>query len=227
LLLIAVSLVLAALLAVATGNLSIPDRLNPWAPLDIDEPPNFLTEYKLARLAGDGARCRSLLAGADLRHAPIADRDNGGGCFFKDAVQFSGTGISYGGNLILTCRMAVAMAMFERHVLQPAAQAHFQQPVVGLQHFGSYACRNVYGRKTGRLSQHAWANAIDIAAFRLRDGRIVSVAQDWQGTGAGAQFLRQTRQGACRFFKVVLSPDYNAAHRDHFHFDLARYSVCR
>ena len=226
-LLIAVSLILAALLAVATGNLVIPDRLNPWASLDIEQPPNFLTEYKLARLDGDAARCRGLLADADLRHTPVADRDNGGGCFFKDAIQIAGTGVSYGSSVIVTCRMAVAMAMFERHVLQPAAQAHFQQPVVGLQHFGSYACRNVYSRKTGRLSEHAWGNAIDIAAFRLRDGRIVSVAKDWEGTGASAQFLRQSRQGACRFFKVVLSPDYNAAHRDHLHFDMARYSVCR
>ena len=144
-----------------------------------------------------------------------------------DAVQVSGSGVSYGSTVIVTCRMAIALAMFERHVLQPAAQTHFRQPVVGLQQFGSYGCRNVYSRKTGRLSQHAWANAIDIAAFRLRDGRIVSVARDWEGSGASAQFLRQMRQGACRFFKVVLSPDYNAAHRDHFHFDMARYSVCR
>ena len=226
-LLIAVSLILAALLAVATGNLAIPDRLNPWAPLDIDQPPNFLTEYKLARLDGDIERCRGLLATADLRHTPVADRDNGGGCFFKDAIQIAGTGVSYGSSVIVTCRMAVAMAMFERHVLQPAAQAHFQQPVVGLQHFGSYACRNVYSHKTGRLSEHAWANAIDIAAFRLRDGKVVTVARDWEGTTPSSSFLRDVRAGACRFFKVVLSPDYNAAHRDHFHLDLARYSVCR
>ena len=218
---------LAALLAIVAGYVTIPDRYNPWVPLRLEDPPNFLTEYKLARLGTDPQRCHALLVSADLRHTQIADRDNGGGCFFKDAVQFSGAGISYGGGVILTCRMAVAMTMFERHVLQPAAQTHFQQPVSGLQHFGSYACRNVYSRKTGRLSEHAWANAMDIAAFRLKDGRVISVAKDWEGDGAGAQFLRDIRRGACRFFRVVLSPDYNAAHRDHFHFDMARYSVCR
>ncbi|MGE0152092.1 MAG: extensin family protein [Reyranellaceae bacterium] len=162
-----------------------------------------------------------------MPHAVLADRDQGGGCRFQDAVRFSGAGLAAGGGVILTCRMAVAMAMFERHVLQPAAQAHFRQNVVGLQHLGSYACRNVYSRKTGRLSEHAWANAIDVAGFRLEGGRVVSVARDWRGEGPPAQFLREVRRGACRFFKVVLGPDYNAAHGDHFHFDMARYSVCR
>lgn len=193
----------------------------------MDEPPNFLTEYKLARLGRDGERCRAALAAAGLTFSPIADREVGGGCFFKDAVQLSGAGVSYGGSVILTCRMAVALTLFERQVLQPAAQAHFGQRVSGLQHYGSFACRNVYSLKTGRLSEHAWANAIDIAAFRLRDGRQITVARDWKGEGAAATFLHEVRAGACRFFKVVLSPDYNAAHADHFHLDMARYSVCR
>jgi hypothetical protein len=181
----------------------------------------------LARLSGDVERCRAMLTQAQISHAAVGDRENGGGCFFKDAVQLSGTGLSYGSSVILTCRMAVAMAMFDRHVLQPAAQQHFSQPVAGLQHFGSYACRNVYSLKTGRISEHAWANAFDVAGFRLRDGRLVTVAKDWEGNTPAARFLHDVRAGACRFFKVVLSPDYNAAHRDHFHFDMARYSVCR
>lgn len=226
-LIVCLGLVLAAVLAIATGHVQIPQRYNPWAPLDLDERPNFLTEYKLARLGRDAGRCRALLSAASLRYSAIADRDNGGGCFFRDAVQVSGASVAYDGSLILTCRMAVAMAMFERHVLQPAAQTHFGQKVVGLQHYGSYACRNVYSLRNGRISEHAWANAIDIAAFRLADGRQIAVARDWQGQGAPARFLHEVRDGACRFFKVVLGPDYNAAHRDHFHLDMAPYSVCR
>ncbi len=215
------------MLAVATGQVTIPDRLNPWAPLHLEEAPNFLTEYKLARIGGDGPRCRATLERWNVAFTAVADRDHGGGCYFKDAVQLRGAGVSFGGNVVLTCRMALGMTMFERHVLQPAAQRHFSQPVASLQHLGSYACRNVYGRSTGRLSQHAWANALDIAAFRLRDGRSVSVARDWRGSGPPALFLREVRDGACRFFKAVLGPDYNAAHADHFHFDMARFSVCR
>ena len=53
------------------------------------------------------------------------------------------------------------------------------------------------------------------------------MARDWEGAGPDALFLRDVRAGACRFFKVVLGPDYNAAHRDHFHLDMAPYSICR
>lgn len=221
------SLALAAVLAVATGQVTIPDRLNPWAPLHLEEAPNFLTEYKLARIGGDGPRCRATLQRWNVAFTAVADRDHGGGCHFKDAVQLRAAGVSFGGNLVLTCRMALGLTLFDRHVLQPAAQRHFAQPVAGLQQLGSYACRNVYGRRTGRLSQHAKANALDIAGFRLRDGRSVSVARDWRGEGSASLFLREVRAGACRFFKVVLGPDYNAAHADHFHLDMARFSLCR
>ena len=71
--------------------------------------------------------------------------------------------------------------------------------------------------------------SIDIAAFVLEDGARVTVLGDWNGDAADAAFLRTVRDGACPLFATVLSPDYNDAHRDHFHFDQAgRYSgVCR
>jgi len=99
--------------------------------------------------------------------------------------------------------------------------------VVQVDHLGSFACRNVYNRKAGRLSQHASANALDIAGFRLRDGQRIVLARDWQGTGDKAMFLREVRQAACEHFSTVLGPEYNAAHRDHFHVDMGRWQVCR
>jgi len=55
----------------------------------------------------------------------------------------------------------------------------------------------------------------------LSDGRRISVVGDWQGDDAKARFLRQVRDGACDLFATTLSPDYNAAHRDHLHLDQA------
>ena len=130
-------------------------------------------------------------------------------------------------SFLASCPLAVAFALFERHSLQPAAQAVFGQAVTRVEHLGSFACRNVYNRAEGRLSQHASANALDIAGFRLADGRSISVLKDWPGQGDSAQFLRQARDGACDAFNVVLSPDYNAAHRNHFHLDMGRWGVCR
>ncbi|WP_375288594.1 extensin family protein, partial [Sphingomonas sp.] len=93
--------------------------------------------------------------------------------------------------------------------------------VTAIRHFGSYSCRRLYGRDAGAFSEHATADAVDIAGFVLADGRTISVVRDWQGNGDAATFLRTVRNGACGVFATVLSPDYNAAHRDHLHLDQA------
>ena len=111
--------------------------------------------------------------------------------------------------------------------LQPAAQAVYGQAVTRVDHLGSFACRNVYSRENGRRSQHASADALDIAGFRLADGRSINVLKDWPKDNQDARFLRQVRDGACDLFSVVLSPDYNAAHRNHFHVDVGPWWVCR
>ena len=127
----------------------------------------------------------------------------------------------------LSCRAAVSLALWERHVLAPAAQKYFGQNVATLEHFGSYSCRNVYGRANATRSQHATAEALDVAGFVLEDGQRIRVLKDWEEGGEKAAFLKEIRTGACRFFDAVLSPDYNGAHRDHFHFDRGPYRACR
>ncbi len=95
-------------------------------------------------------------------------------------------------------------------------------------HLGTYACRNINHRETGRRSEHATANAIDLSGFVLADGQQISLQDDWTGKDPRrAAFLRAVRDGACGFFDVVLSPDYNEAHRDHLHLDMGRYRACR
>jgi hypothetical protein len=222
-----------AIAIVAAGALlwfglpDMPPRWNPWAPIRLVDPPNFLTGYKLQRLANDPARCRAILDGSDLRYQPVADRVTGPGCGFSSAVRVSGSGVAYGNSFVVTCPLAVGLALFERHALQPAAEETFGEAVAGIDHYGSYACRNVNGRASGRRSQHATANALDIAGFRLADGTRISVARDWTGDDAKAAFLHRLHDEACRIFSVVLGPDYNAAHRDHLHVDLGGFGLCR
>jgi hypothetical protein len=88
-----------------------------------------------------------------------------------------------------------------------------------IEHLGAFSCRRMYGGAEGPWSEHATANAIDIAAFVLADGRRISVLDDWERKDAEAAFLRKVRDGACGSFATVLSPDYNAAHANHFHLD--------
>lgn len=208
-----------------------PDRHNPWAPLVLSEPPNWLTRHKLARLDERPFACREVLATAALRTTPMPDRDTGTpgstACGFRNAVTVSRTAFAVNAPFALSCRSAVALALWERHVVAPEALRLLGSPVQRLDHFGSYACRNVYGRDAGRPSQHATADALDVAGFVLTDGRRITVARDWTGDGPESAFLHAVHRGACRFFDGVLGPEYNAAHADHLHLDRGPYRLCR
>jgi hypothetical protein len=207
--------------------LRIPDEWSPFATLRVDDEPNLLTRLKLARLSDDAATCRNVLSAATMEFERLSDRETGPGCSFHDAVRIDRTTASVSEPFTLTCRAAVSLALWERHVVQPAALEHFGSAVVELEHFGSYACRNIYNRPNATRSRHATAEALDVAGFVLADGRRVRVLGDWSGHSDASAFLHDLRDGTCRFFDGVLSPDYNAAHRDHLHLDRGSYGMCR
>ncbi|MDD2033296.1 extensin family protein [Pseudomonas sp. N-137] len=216
-----------AVLGVWRGWLSVPAQWNPWAPLDVNAPPNLLTRYKLMALRNDPQLCDQALATSGLRATRQADSSPQASCPLSNVLRVQGGEVALSSSFLASCPLAVAFALFERHALQPAAQATYGQKVVQVDHLGSFACRNMYGRESGARSQHATASALDIAGFRLADGRRVNVLKDWPKDNTHAQFLRQVRDGACDVFNVVLSPDYNAAHRNHFHLDVGPWWICR
>jgi hypothetical protein len=207
--------------------LVIPDEWSPWVPLDIDAPPNFLTRYKLSRLSSDDALCQNVLSAAQMKYEMLTDRETGPACGFRNAVRIEKTSAEVGEAFSLTCRAAVSLALWERHTLQPAAERFFQTPVARVEHFGSYSCRNVYNRPSATRSRHATAEAFDVAGFILADGRRIRVQRDWFERTPESGFLHEVRDGACRYFDGVLSPDYNAAHADHLHLDRGPYRLCR
>lgn len=220
-------LVLAAGLtfAVWQQHLELAPRWNPWARLDLREPPNLLTSFKLRRLRENRALCEQALASAPLRYAAVPDSTPVPGCPVENSVRVQGSAVRFNGPFLATCPLAAAYVLFELHGLQPAAQAVFGQPVVRVDHFGSFACRNI--ARSNRRSEHASANALDLAGFHLQDGTRITVARDWQGDGDKARFLRQVRDAACATFSVTLGPQYNAAHHDHFHVDMGGFGMCR
>lgn len=206
---------------------TLPDRWNPWAPLDVRDEPNLLTRYKLWRLRDDPALCRLALQSSDLKAQPMADSEPVAGCPLHNVWRVQAAEVKLSSSFLASCPLAVSFALFERHGLQPVAREIYGQPVAAVEHLGSFACRNIYGRADARRSQHATANALDIAAFRLADGRRIVVARDWSGDGDAARFLRAVRDRACGHFDGVLGPDYNRAHHDHFHLDLGGWQICR
>ena len=221
------SLLLGAALLVALwrGWLEVAPRFNPWAPLDVRETPNLLTPFKLWRLGDDRELCDLALATSGLRFTSLADSAPHPGCPVENAVRIQGANVGLSSSFMATCPLAVSFALFERHGLQPAAQAVFGQPVTRVEHVGSFACRSIAGSQ--RPSQHSYANALDMVGFRLRDGQHISVLRDWPGQGDKARFLRLVQEAACDSFNVTLGPEYNAAHRDHFHVDMGMWRMCR
>ena len=134
----------------------------------------------------------------------------------------------------IACGMGMALIAFETIVLEEA-QAHFGKDVVRVEHMGTYNCREM-AAYPGWVSEHSYANALDIKAFVLEGGTSISVLDDWtlptkgrvtKAQRAAASFLREVSRRAYEeeVFSVVLTPAFDRAHRNHFHLDLARYRV--
>jgi hypothetical protein len=159
------------------------------------------------------------------RYTLLPDQMFSGGCSALGAVQLRDIGVPVTGITAMTCPLAHAFTQWVQSDLQVPAMGEFGSAVVKVEAIGTYSCRPIAG--TGRLSEHGSANAIDVAAFVLANGRRVSVLDGWNGDEREARFLKSVRASACRRFNTVLSPDYNADHRDHFHFDMGRGPFCR
>ena len=221
-------LLLALLLGatVASGLLRLPPEWDPFAPLDLRAAPNPLTRWKLAAMGWRPETCFAAFEASGITVARVPDRASDEDCPILDAMRLAGFGPALvPTGPVATCGLAASWAIFAEHALQPAARAHLGQPVARVRHLGTYACRDVRGGS--RRSQHASANALDVAGFVLADGREVSVLRDWDDDGPRGAFLRAARDGACGTFGAVLGPDYNAAHRDHFHLDRGPWRTCR
>ncbi len=214
----------ALLLGVAVNAWAPPQDL-PWKPLRLADPVGLATGWKFTRAVGDPARCRLVLAEGAVAFAEVPNR-RAGDCETVNTVRLGDAALAPSGP-VMTCPLALGYAFWLRHTVQPAARAQLGAPIARVDHYGTYACRNVYGRAGGRRSEHASANALDVAGFRTAAGQRITVARDYREATAAGRFLRRVRSGACRWFGAVLGPDYNAAHRDHLHLDRGRYRVCR
>lgn len=205
----------------------------PWTALHLDDPVGLFTASKISRLGDETARCRALIAAVSVSDVAAAPRRSSPDCGYADGMLLAGRSASYSPQgLIASCPVAAALYLWEVRVLQPSAQRHFGSKVERIDHSGSYSCRRLYGRGSGPYSEHATADALDLTGFTLENGEQVRVLQDWRGEDSKSRFLREVRDGACGVFSTVLSPDYNAAHRDHLHFDVARrgagtWTLCR
>ena len=231
--------------AFALLNAFAPDQDLPWKPLDLSHPIGQATaakvdDFEVARVAAPEEvtavteACMRTLREAGVTVERAEDRDDGGFCVVKGAVRITGGAVTplAPGGLVMQCPLAVRYVIWDRQVLQPAAREILGSKVARVDNYGSYACRRIYNsdKPQDRPSEHARANALDVAGVTLEDGRTLSVANDWTAPAPDgeprARFLHRLRDGGCRVFSTVLSPDYNEAHRDHLHLDGAARGLC-
>lgn len=225
---LAVLLTLAGLVwaGVHFAWIRIPPNLLPRAEVDLEAPPGWAPRLRINGLSGNGEQCLATLARSKLLYTPRDERPLKDGCGLETGVQIERSHIPYNSVFEARCGLVAALYWYERE-LQALAHEHLNTSIARIEQWGTYACRNINARKEGRRSQHATANAIDIAGFLLADGNTVQVLRDWGADNAKGRFLAAAHARGCRFFNAVLGPNYNAAHHNHFHLDLGRARICR
>jgi hypothetical protein len=158
----------------------------------------------------------------------LPDRTFDNGCSALGAVQLLDLGTPVTNLGAMTCPLAEAFEKWVREAVQPAARVWLGSRVARIESFGTYSCRPVNGQAGERLSEHGRANAVDVGAFTLDDGRRITILAGWSGADENVRrFLHAIHDSGCRRFSVGLGPDANAFHRDHLHFDMGRGPYCR
>jgi hypothetical protein len=173
-------------------------------------------------------QCQADLGRSGFSFQALPDRSFGGGCDATASVKLVAIGTPVTNLGAMRCPLALAFARWVRDVAQVEAERRFAQPLRRIDSYGTYACRPINGQAGRRLSEHAHANAVDVAAFVLADGTRFTVKDGWNGPDMRIRdYLRAVHGAACRRFAVVMGPDANGWHQDHFHFDLASGRYCR
>lgn len=194
-------------------------------------PPRVTSSPQGLATRPEDAACVSALGDAGARFNLLPDTYAAPGCSTLGAVQLSaiaGDATQLGVSNIgpVQCRVANTFGNWARFGVDRAARQILGSPLARIETMGSYSCRNVAG--SNRRSAHARAEAIDVSAFVLEDGRRISLVEDWNGgTAAEREFLRVVHESACKRFGTVLGPEYNRAHADHFHLEGTGSSFCR
>ncbi|WP_162918287.1 extensin-like domain-containing protein [Taklimakanibacter deserti] len=185
------------------------------------------------------AACERMLQGLDIIWRPDQPIGEPGGCGTPAPIAIAEVAqIRIDPPATVGCDFAKALHGWLSQSVQPLAKKQVGANVIGIRNASSYACRRRNNASSGKLSEHAKANALDIAAFDFSRKAQITVAG---GTGGLLQkiglsgkgnFMKAVRKSACQYFNTVLGPGADRHHGDHFHVDLmklrpGRFKMCR
>ncbi|MET6676680.1 extensin-like domain-containing protein [Citrobacter amalonaticus] len=213
--------------ACGVGYRYLPSYYNPLAPLELSDPPNWLTQFKLKRLTP--VRCQTLLQQANEQKLITSQSvaDSAGECPLTDVVRVRDFGVvKLSSSFLASCPLALRSALYVGQQAAPLTERLMMSQLTRIEHLGSYACRNIYHRPDARRSEHASAQALDISGFILADGRHVTVLRGWKQEES-ATWLQALLSTSCQYYGNGLGPDYNAAHANHFHLGIRGFGLCR
>ena len=223
-------LAILVLASIFLSNKYVPSQHLFWKKINIDAPLGLATKTQLFRLAlSPSESCMNLADNSTRFISSSADpQNNHDVCGWTVARHVSGSeDTRLLGATTMQCPLSMGVHVWIKE-LSKIAKDEIGSELKLIHHFGSYSCRRQNGNNSGAWSEHAFANAWDISAFEFEDGRIISILKHWDGgTQVEQRFLRRSRDTACKIFRVTLSPDYNIAHKDHFHIDMGPHKSCR
>lgn len=156
---------------------------------------------------------------------PMESIDGPGACGMMTPLRVASFGqgsIPLKNKVTLSCPALSSVDRWMTEVVQPASQIYYGTHVAEVK-AGSYSCRNRNNETFGKISEHAFGNAMDVMGFRFADGRTITVEKGWKGEAKDQAFLREIFINACDYFTTVLAPGSDAEHYNHIHLDLARH----
>ena len=222
------AILLLALLAYPASRYGVfewPREYDPFVVPDLRAKPGFMTSWQMNLVDSKPASCIAAFRLSGIAPALRPSQGAGTDCEVSDAISLTHLSAARLNPEDTRCAIAARLYMWERHLLQPAAQRILGESITEILHFGSYSCRTIRGRSS--MSEHATANAFDISGFRTASGKVITVKDDWRKESKEGKFLQVARDGLCDWFNLTLSPDYNADHADHFHVDMGWWQSCR
>ncbi len=204
----------------------LPETMVSPAPKPSEKPadtPSPASESSPSPMPDDEKRCRERLKALGVVFAEAAPINEPQGCAAPHPITVSKLSptVALEPQAVLTCAMAEASARFVRDHAAPLAKEAFGAPLATVEQASSYVCRPRRGG--AKLSEHAFANALDWSALTLADGTRIEVrAHDAEKEPRAFKLISTLHKRACGPFATVLGPGSDADHADHFHFDLAK-----
>ena len=178
------------------------------------------------------------LKGLDLEFQAMAPIGKKGSCGTPAPLLITSiAGVGVKPPAEANCDLAEALHQWIAWSVKPAAAQHLKKKLTVINNGSAYVCRRRNNSATGKMSEHAMVNALDISTLGFDDGSAISIKGDWSGlkqmigVSANGAFLRTIRKFACIRFTTVLGPGSDPYHGDHFHVDLQKrkggYRICQ